>query len=270
MKYESPNNLLELLDGVVKAAAQTRFYRSRLNNKNQVRSIEEFRNLPLVSITDLRNQNFTDTIVDQESLQWIVGSNRPRDRYSLPIAENSTVTATRYDLFCDALKDHWDLTRVDFAVIVTSKKRLYYAAEISTILGYIGIPAHVFTETEESKVYKQLRLLETSLLIVLTNDFDEKHAEAIGIPTVTFRLSHRLKKSSQIDLYTVDELGFLGHSRDLNYWTIYNDQYLYEQSGSGSLVVTALYNKIQPLLRIDTVDVVKELGQYGMKLDRLK
>ena len=94
MKYESPDNLLELLDGVVKAAAQTRFYKSRLNNNDQVRSMEEFRNLPLVSITELRNQKFTDTIVDQESLQWIVGSDRPRDRYSLPIAENPTVTAT--------------------------------------------------------------------------------------------------------------------------------------------------------------------------------
>ena len=242
MKYESPNNLLELLDDVVKAAAQTRFYKSRLNNNDRVRSIEEFHNLPLVPITDLRNQNFSDTIVDQEFLQWIVGSDRTREQYSLPIAESSTVTATRYDLFCDALKDHWDLTSVDFAVIVTSKKRLYYAAEISTILGYIGIPAHVFTDTEENKVYRQLRQLETSLLIILTNDFDENHADPKGIPTVTFRLSHKLKKSSQIDLYTVDELGFLGHSRDLNYWTIYNDQYLYEQSGSGSLVVTALYN----------------------------
>ena len=67
----------------------------------------------------------------------------------------------------------------------------------------------------------------------------------------------------------VDELGFLGHSTDLLSWKIYNDQYLYERSNEGNLVVTSLRNKTQPMLRIDTGDPVLTLSKYNMELGKL-
>ena len=120
-----------------------------------------------------------------------------------------------------------------------------------------------------SKPFDMAQSLNPDILILLTNhDIPENITDSKQI-LITFRKSHRIFTQRQLDLYMVDELGFLGHSTDLLTWKIYNDQYLYERSNEGNLVVTSLRNKTQPMLRIDTGDPVLTLSKYNMELGKL-
>ena len=269
MKYESPANLVELLGAVVEAAGRTRFYRDRLDGVHGIARLDDFRELPVTPIGLLRRQRLGDTLAAPRALQWIVGSYRGRAQPSVAVAESVTETAARYDVFRDALRDAWDLAAVRTAVVVTSPDRRHFAAEISTILGYMGIPAHVLVDGDDERPYRAIRLLGPDLLVVLADGFDEEKVTGHAGHAVTFRRSHRLAKLRQVDVYMVDELGFLGHSGDMERWTLYNDQYLYERPESGRLVVTALHNRTQPMLRIETEDTVESLGRYHMKLGAL-
>ncbi len=269
MKYDSPANLVELLGSVVEAAGRTRFYRSRLNGARAIGGLDDFRRVPVTPLGLLRSQHLGDTLAEPRALQWIVGSYRGRRRPSVAVAESVTETAARYDVFRDALRDAWDLASVRSAVVVTGPDRRHFAAEVSTILGYMSIPAHVLVDKGDERAYRAAQLLAPDLLVVLTDGFDERKAPGQAGHAVTFRRSHRLAQRRQIDVYMVDELGFLGHSEDMERWTLYNDQYLYERSESGRLVVTALHNRTQPMLRIETGDTVESLGRYHMKLGSL-
>ena len=61
---------------------------------------------------------------------------------------------------------------------------------------------------------------------------------------------------SHLDYYLVDELGFLGHSDDCVDYAMNRDTFYFETSESGKLIVTDLYNRTRPLLRIETDDKV--------------
>ena len=269
MKYDSPANLVELLGAVVEAAGRTRFCKGRLNGARGIAGLDDFRELPITPISLLRGQRLGDTLADPQALQWIVGSYGGRAHPSVAVAESVTETAARYDVFRDALRDAWDLAAIDTAAVVASPDRRHFAAEVSTILGYMGIPAHVLVDRNDESTYRAIRLLAPELLVVLTDGFDETRVAGHATHSVTFRRSHRLAQRRQIDVYMVDELGFLGHSEDMERWTLYNDQYLYERSESGRLVVTALHNRTQPMLRIETEDTVESLGRYHMNLGAL-
>ena len=269
MKYDSPTNLVDLLDRVVEAAGRTRFYGRRLNGAGGITGLNDFHRLPVTPIRLLREQRLGDILADPRALQWIVGPYRGRGSPSVAVAESVTETAARYDVFRDALRDAWDMTAVHSAAVVACPERRHFAAEVSTILGYMGIPAHVLVDKGDERAYRAARLLAPDLLIVLTDGFDETRVAGHAGHAVTFRRSHRLAQRRQVDVYMVDELGFLGHSEDMERWTLYNDQYLYERSESGRLVVTALHNRTQPMLRIETEDTVESLGRYHMKLGAL-
>ena len=86
---------------------------------------------------------------------------------------------------------------------------------------------------------------------------------------LTFRRSHVLSLFRQLDVYLVNEFGFLGHSADLERWIIYNDQYLFERSQNDRLIITAFRNHTQPLLRVETGDTVEDLGEGKLTLGRL-
>ena len=269
MKYDSPANLVDLLGVVVEAAGRTRFYRDRLHGARSIGGLGDFRELPITPIRALRGRRLADTLADPQALQWIVGQYGGRTQPSVAVAESVTETAARYDVLRDALRDAWDLAAIHTAVVLTRPDRRNFAAEVSTILGYMGIPAHVLVDRGDERAYRATLLLAPDLLVVLTDAFDETKVAGHAGHAVTFRRSHRLAHLRQVDVYMVDELGFLGHSEDMERWTLYNDQYLYERSESGRLVVTALHNRTQPMLRIETEDTVESLGQYDMKLGAL-
>ena len=101
--------------------------------------------------------------------------------------------------------------------------------------------------------------------MALTDHVDEGSLPPSVELCVTFRRSHLLERVAQLDLYVVDEFGFLAHSTDMRDWVVYNDQYFFEKARDGGLVVTALRNTTQPMIRMKTMDSVASLEPYRLR-----
>ena len=82
---------------------------------------------------------------------------------------------------------------------------------------------------------------------------------------LTFNREHRLTRVPQLDVYHVDGLGFLGHSADLQTYTLNSDVYYFEESDDGRLIVTPVYGRIQPALRVITEDKVEFVAESQVR-----
>ena len=51
--YKTPDNLVELLNGVVRSASRTAFYRPRLSGATGIATLDEFRAIPPTPLAEL-------------------------------------------------------------------------------------------------------------------------------------------------------------------------------------------------------------------------
>ena len=269
MIFHTPDNVLELLDGVIAAAMKTAFYRETFPADCRIASMDDFRRLPITPISTYRRQRLGRLVADPSRAQWIVGPHRGRDVSAVAVAESVEDTASRYGVFRDALRDAMPGRDRGAAVVLCEPRRRYFAAEISTMLGHLGIPAHVFPSGATPAALANAGKLSPRILVSLVDRLDEGSLPPSIELCVTFRRSHVLEGVRQLDLYMVDELGFLAHSTDMRDWVVYNDQYLFETAPDGGLVATALRNTTMPLIRLKTMDSVASLGPHRLRFARL-
>ena len=294
--YNTPDNVVELLDRVLHTALNTRFYRSILGERRSIGSLSDFVGLPITPIAVLRRQSLADVVADPDRVGWIFGRYRGRTRTEVAVAEGADETALRYAIFRDAIKDALPARRGRTGAVVTTPERRYFAAEIATMLGNAGVAAHVITYHDRVRATDMLRSIYPDVLVTLSGDTalppprelcitvrrspTSAFAPGAGLkpaPTVSTLVPEAGSKPApavsafarQMDLYMVDELGFLGHSTDGRRWTTYNDLYYYELSGRGRLVVTALRNRTFPLLRIETEDEARLPDEHHVEIVRL-
>ena len=90
-------------------------------------------------------------------------------------------------------------------------------------------------------------------MVMLSPDLSEdRPAPETNKLAITFNREHCLERIPQLDVYHVDGLGFLGHSADLRTYTLNSDVFYFEQSDDGRLIVTPIYGRVQPALRVLT------------------
>ena len=282
--YKTPGNLVALLDRVIRAALETRFYRSILGERRGVGSMSDFADLPITPIAELRRQDLADMVSDPDRVGWIFGRYSGRKRGEVAVAEGAEETALRYAVFRDALRDALPARRGRTGAVVTTPERRYFAAEVATMLGNAGVATHVITDRDRARTVAMLRAIRPDVLVPLSGDTRDAALPPPRELWITFRRSPApafapgagLKPAPTVsnprplmDLYLVDELGFLGHSTDRRRWTTYNDLYYYEVSSRGRLVVTALRNRTLPLLRIETEDEARLVGEHHVEIARL-
>ena len=114
-----------------------------------------------------------------------------------------------------------------------------------------------------------LRSIRPHVLVPLSGDARDEPLPPPRELSIRVRQSQAPALAPRLDLYMVDELGFLGHSIDGRRWTAYNDLYYYELSNRGRLVVTALRNRALPLLRIETEDEARLTDEHHLEIMRL-
>ena len=185
------------------------------------------------------------------------------------IAEGTNESIVRYDLFIDALKENLGSPRQTRCAIVSSSEKRYFAAEISAILIHSGLPAHVYVDRGNPRTYEWLRIIAPEVLVILIDGVREQCLPDSVELCVTFRRSNRMSRFEQLDFYIVDELGFLGHSNDCERYVLNKDVYYFERSVYGSLIVTDIHNRVRPVIRIETMDVVRSLEGDTVGFDRL-
>ena len=267
--YNTPSNLEHLLDGVVGAASKTRFYEQVLPGRRCIRSLDDFKALPVTPLDRFRRQRLADVVSDTARVQWIAGAHKGQNVNEVAVAEGNDETAARYEVFKDALAAALPGRQPRSCAVITAPRTRYFAAEVSTILGYCGIAAHVFTDGRTPRAYEVLHILRPEILVILADGLDEGALPPSIELCVTFRRSHKLSRFAQLDFYLVDEFGFVGHSTGLERWVLYNDLFYFEESEAGNLIVSALRNHTQPLLRLETRDRVRVLAEHHLELGAL-
>ena len=269
MIYETPANLPELLDGTVRSAAVTAFYSPILEDRPRIRDLEDFSRIPITPLQRYREQRLADVLAEPSKVEWIVGPYKGQSPRSVAVAEGADEGTDRFDIFADAVKECISFERQWTCAVVTSAEKRYFAAEIATMLIRSGIPSHVFADQGKPRTYERLRHTSPEVLVILSDPLDEaKLPQSIEL-CVTFRRSQKLVRFPQLDMHVIDELGFLGQSTDCESYTSNRDVYYFERSDAGNLIVTALYNRVRPVLRIETMDLVKPLESHHMQFVEL-
>ncbi|MCH7786668.1 MAG: hypothetical protein IIC22_04065 [Chloroflexi bacterium] len=268
--YETPDNLIARLDGVVGAAARTEFYPRFLDGRSGVNSLEEFQGIPITPLETYQRQRLGEIVADNSKVEWIIGSHRGQSPEFVATTEGPEEAATRYELFTDAVKQCLSLDKPLTCAIVASGAQRFFAAEIGGILIRAGVPTHVFVDKNRERTYEMLRHVSPEILVNLSSRLDEEKLPGGIELCITFRRSQQMRKISQLDFYHVDELGFLGQSTDCESYLLNSDEYYFERSDNGRLIVTSLYNHVQPMLRIETMDTVKPLGKHGVEFNQMR
>ena len=262
MAHSSPDNLLELLNTVVISAHKTKFYSRKLSPNLVINSLEAFSTIPITPITEYRRQRLVNVISAPSDIEWIVGPYRGHSATDVAIAEGPNEAMYRYDAFIDAAKKYIPESPNNTAIIVCSKNMRYFSAEISAILIRYGIPTHVFLDRGQRRNHEVINLIKPDILVVLSDNLMESALpESIDL-LITFRQSRKFHNIRQLDFYFVREFSFLGYSSDLLTYELNKDLYYYEVSETGELIITTLYNQIQPMLRIRVKDKVSNILEH--------
>ena len=260
-------SLIQRLDSVVKAANKTEYYRAADPPiPSGVTSLESFHAIPPTPILEYRAQRLSATLTDSSTIEWIVGPCLGHSPHTVAYAEDPHAAQTRNDLYKSALAQAVPNDLDSSAVVVATHQTRYFGAELASVLVRMGAPAHLFVDLDPSGVERVLLAVEPSVLVILDEEIAEEVVpESVGV-CVTVRQSHKFKRHAQIDLYVVDELGFLGYSSDCQTYRLNHAECHFERNESGRLIVTPLYNLLQPKLRIETMDEVQFLDRTTARL----
>ena len=251
--YNTPRNLVEVLNKALKAASHTEFYKS---NVRTIKTLADYAQIPSVALKTYRNQKISDILVDPSRIDWIVGSYSGNKLGLTPILESSDQTETRYDLLSDALKQSIDINQKIVAVAISSQQKIGFAAEISTILTSLGISTHLVSYTQKELINRFINITRPQIIILLSEHISENDLPNTVKLCITFRQSHTMTQIPQLDMYLVEEIGFMAHSNDCRNYLPYKDVFYFEQSDDGYLIVSSLNNFTKPLIRIKTGDTI--------------
>ena len=267
--YQTPENVVELLDAVVHSARRTRAYSTVLGNGHRLASLQDFASVPLTPIETYRKKRLADVLVETSGVQWIVGRHRGRSRPDVAVVEDPNDPENRFEVLSDAIGECISDERPRSCAIVSSPGRSTFAAEIGMLMSSRGYPAHVFLDRGDRRTYEYLDVTAPDILVVLSGPLNEARLPGDIELCVTFRRSQRMVRFRQLDVYSIDEFGFLAQSTDCESYVLNNDDHYFERSDAGNLVVTALHNRVQPLLRLESQDKVKWLGDHAVEFDGL-
>ncbi|MDA1348309.1 MAG: hypothetical protein O3A47_05515 [Chloroflexi bacterium] len=255
--YQTPDSLVDLLDGSVRAAARTAFYGPSVA---RIQDISDFEQVPITPLSIYRRQRLPDLLADPSRVEWIAGPLGGQSEDGVAVAEGPDETGTRYEVLEDAVRAGLGAEPAVTAVVVTSGRRRQFAAEVATILTRSGIPAHLLPNASPARTREFLSITGPQVIVVLSDDLAEDALPSTARLCVTFRQSHRMGRVPQIDLYVLDEIGFMAQSADLESYIPNRDVFHFERSDDGFLVVTSLYNHVRPVIRIKTEDRIESVG----------
>ena len=255
--YETPRNLVELLDGAVRAAARTRYYSAGLAQLDGIRALSDLTAVPVTPLSTYRRQPLRDVLSDPSKVDWIAGPHMGQSASAVAVAEGADETEVRYELLADAVTARLGSRTEQTAVVVTSGRRRHFGAEVATVLTRAGVPAHLFPESSRSGARGFLSETAPEVVVALSDSLTEDDLPRSLQLCVTFRRSHRMERVPQLDLYLVDELGLIAQSDDCIAYAPNRDVFYLERSDDGYLIVTSLYNRVRPMVRIKTEDSVE-------------
>ena len=267
--YRTPDNLIDLLDGAVRSAARTQVYASSLGRSAAVGNLADFERITLTPLAAYRQRRLADAVTCPGAVTWIAGPYRGQIASQVAGAEGAEETEVRYELLADAVTGRLRPGAEHTAVVVASRRRRWFGGEAAAVLTRAGVPAHLILDDGGPAARRFLDRTAPDLVVVLSDALSEGDLPGSVELCVTFRQSHRMRRVPQIDLYLVEELGVLAQSDDREMYALNRDAFYFEGSDDGHLVVTSLYNRVRPMVRIRTEDRVRLMEDGSLAIIEL-
>ena len=157
-----------------------------------MRSLDEFRELPVTPIAEYRRSTLGDTVSLPGEIEWIMGQYAGQLADRLAVAEGPEESATRCDLFVDAVKERFEPSAGSgqgpgaVAAVLTPGFRRFFGAELCTALIRAGVTTHLFIADGGSRPYELLRHVRPDLLVAPCEDLDEARLPETVRLCVTF------------------------------------------------------------------------------------
>ena len=248
---------LRLLASTVDAARQTRFWRRKLGNE-AVNSLSDFERLPIIEAREYRRQRFADLVTNPEEIDWIPGPWLGQSPNRAPVAEGASEARLRVRILREALSQAVpNDIESPTAVVATAFDNRYFGAEMCAVFVRMGIPAHLVSDSGADRFSELVSKFEPDIVALLSDQLDTHDLPTSVRSVVTIGAEAVPKEIPFLDLYVCNEFGVLGSRNDEGEYKLAHDAFHFETSPKGALVVTPYFSRVQPIIRLDTGDMIR-------------
>lgn len=258
--------MLDLIKSVVDYAYDNiPVYRKLYQKKPVIDSLEDFKKLPYLRISDLCANPVMDFISDVDEIISVLPPIENKSVFSLPRLESAYDRDIRYSVFYYLL-NQTDIEKNSTFAVITDTKHSYYCGEIVNNLLFYKYQTSMFFIRDHSpyEMYKWIDKIKPDCLFLGTDRVIDNINEW-GIPHI-FTINRYDKNLSSerlnhYDIYSISEIGWIGIRIRDSY--VYPNEFFYVESDpmDDILVLTTIDNYLQPFIRYRTGDKAKVIDE---------
>ena len=248
---------IELLAGAVEAARRTAFWSRKLRS-DSINSLSDFERLPMVEASEYRRQRFADLVAHPDKIDWIPGPWLGQSPDRAPVAEGTGEAGVRVRILREALSSvvPGDIDEPS-AVVVSTFENRYFGAEMCAALVRMGVPAHLVADSGADRLRELVSGFEPDIVALLSNRLNVEDLPSSVRGVVTVGAEALPEGVPFVDLYVCNEFGVLGGRSDGGEYELAHDAFYFETSPDDTLVVTSYFSRVQPIIRLDTGDMIR-------------
>jgi len=263
--------MLDLIKSVVDYAYDNiPLYRKLYQKKPDINSLEDFKNLPYLRISDLCANAITDSISDIDEIIYILPAIENKSIFPLSKLESTYDRDVRYSVFYYLLKQT-DIKEGSIFAVITDAKHAYYCGEIVNNLLFYKYQTSMFFLRDHTsyEMYKWIDRIKPDCLFLGTDKIIDDVTEW-GIPYIftinRYDKNLSYEKIRHYDIYAINEISWIAIRIGDSY--IYPKEFFYIESDPSDdiLVLTTIDNYLQPFIRYKTGDRAKIIDENQFQI----
>jgi hypothetical protein len=275
--------MLEKIKALVEFAYENvPLYHNLYGERPELRSIEDFRQLPCAKRSDFVLRRIEDILSDVDEATVILPPIENKAIFPFPRLESAADRDSRYEVFYFLLKQAGVIEGASF-LIITDGKHSYYCGEVANNLLYYGHRTWIMLLRDHSaeEVQTWIDRFEPDCLLLALDQIPEGVARW-GVPSIfTINQYYRVLSSgtmetkrcsktkpnetkpstearnciSHFDIYAITEVGWIGIRLPGGHY-VYPEEYFHIEADprDNILTLTALESRLQPFIRYKTSD----------------
>jgi len=261
--------MLERLKSLVEFAYDNvPLYRRLYQDKPEIKSIEDFSQIPRLDRSDFALCSIEDILSDPDEAIAILPPVENKTIFPFPRLENATDRDSRYEVFYWLLKSAGIMDETRF-LIITDSQHSYYCGEIASNLLYFGHPTcmMVLRDHRDDELVNWISRFAPDYLLLGLRQIPDIVLNC-GVQSI-ITINHYSNDMSyskppesnnqndlhHFDIYAIPEVGWVGIRLPEGPY-MYPSEYFYIETDPDDniITVTVLESKLQPFIRYKTLD----------------
>lgn len=227
-------------------------YRRIYQERPFIRSIDDFKKLPYLTISDFAGCNIDDILSEDVEAISILPPIDNKSIFPFPRLESQYDRDKRYEAFYFIMEIAQIKSNSSF-LILTDTAHSYFCGEIANNLLFYKYPTYMVVVRDHSahEIRNWVDIIEPDCVILSYKNTLDLNVSCIF--TIN-QYDCYISSTRHFDIYTINEIGWIG-VRALNGEYVYPDQFYIEvDPKDNSIVITTLESELQPFIRYKTRD----------------